>query len=142
MPLKTLLTAAAALYATLVTQIIAAETLTVVVTNVPKSEGTIMLQVMSGEVEFRGEASPVASIMQRAQAGDMSFTTTALPAGEYAVRVMHDLNDNGELDANFVGMPTEPWAMSNNAKGNFGPPKWKDVKFELQGSVTQTLKLN
>ena len=142
MPLKTMLTAAAALYATLVTQMIAAETLTVVLTNVPESEGTIMLQVMSGEAEFRGEADVIASIMQRAQAGKMSFSTTSLPQGEYAVRVMHDLNGNGELDANFVGMPTEPWAFSNNAMGNFGPPKWDDVKFTLEGEVVQTLNLN
>ncbi len=142
MPLKTTLIAAAALYATLMTQMIAAETLTVVITNVPKSEGTIMLQVMSGEAEFRGETGAIASVMQRAAAGEMSFTTTSLPAGEYALRVMHDVNNNGELDANFVGMPTEPWAFSNNAMGNFGPPKWQDVKFTLDGDVTQTLNLN
>ncbi len=142
MPLKTLLTASAAVYACLMTQLIAAETLTVVITNVPESKGTIMLQVLAGEAEFKGDAAPIASVMQRATAGEMSFTTTSLPAGEYAVRIMHDLNENGDLDANFVGMPTEPWAFSNNAVGNFGPPKWDDVKFQLEGSVTQSLNLN
>ena len=141
MRLKLIITTAAALYALLMTQFIAAETLTVVVTNVATPEGTIMVQVMAGEAEFKGDETAIASFMQRAQDGEMTFSTS-LPTGEYAIRVMHDLNGNGDLDANFVGIPKEPWAMSNNAKGNFGPPKWKDVKFDLQGDVTQSLQLN
>jgi uncharacterized protein (DUF2141 family) len=37
-----------------------------------------------------------------------------LPAGEYAVQVLHDENDNGKLDTNFMGMPTEGYGFSNN----------------------------
>ena len=142
MHLRYKLAAAAGLYCMLITQLIAAETLTIVVTNVSASDGNLMIQVMSGEEEFKGEQASIASVMQRAQQGEMSFTTTSLPPGEYAIRVMHDSNGNGDLDSNFVGMPKEPWAMSNNAKGNFGPPAWKDVKFTLEGSVTQTLELS
>ena len=142
MPLKTLLTLSAAIYAGLITQLIAAETLTVVITNVPASEGTIMMQVMAGEAEFKGDMAPIASVMQRAAAGEMSFTTTNLPPGDYALRVMHDVNNNGELDTNFVSMPTEPWAFSNNATGNFGPAKWADAKFTVAGETTQEITLN
>ena len=35
----------------------------------------------------------------------------------------------------------EPYAFSNNAYGNFGPPEWEDVKFALRGSVTQKIQL-
>lgn len=142
MRLKLLLITAASIYSLLMTQFIAADTLTVVVSNVSVSEGSIMLAVMAGEEEFDGKQPAIASVIQRAQTGEISFSTTNLPAGEYAIRVMHDVNGNGELDSNFVGMPTEPWAMSNNAKGNFGPPKWKDVKFTLDGTATQTLDLS
>ena len=56
---------------------------------------------------------------------------------------MQDLNGNDELDSNLVGMPREPWAFSNNAAGRFGPPKWKDVRFEMGDSdVTQSIRLN
>ena len=58
------------------------------------------------------------------------------------ITVMHDRNDNGELDANFVGMPTEPWAFSNNATGSFGPPGWEQVKFAHQGDTVQRIRLN
>ena len=119
-----------------------ADALTVVIENVESAEGTVMLQVMAGESEFGGESRPIVSLMQRAQPGELTFSTSSLPAGEYAVRVMHDRNDNGELDSNFVGMPKEPWAFSNNAKGSFGPPGWDQVKFSLDGMATQRIRLN
>ena len=119
-----------------------ADTLTVQIENIEASQGTVMLQVIAGEAEFNEQGRPVASFMQRAQAGAMMFSTSGLPAGEYAVRIMHDVNDNGELDSNYIGMPTEPWAFSNNATGSFGPPGWDQVKFTLQGDCVQHIRLN
>ena len=55
---------------------------------------------------------------------------------------MHDLNGNGELDANFLGMPREPWAFSNNAVGRRGPAKWEDAKFEISADTTLEIRLN
>lgn len=71
----------------------------------------------------------------------MVFSTDAFPAGEYAIHVMHDLNGNGELDSNLVGMPNGPWGMSNNARGNFGPSKFDDAKPSLQGSAELSVRI-
>jgi uncharacterized protein (DUF2141 family) len=119
-----------------------AQSITVVVENVAVAEGKLMLQIMQGESEFAGTRDPIAAVMARAQAGEMRFSLGALPAGDYAVRVMHDRNGNEELDTNFVGMPTEPWAFSNNATGRFGPPTWEDVRFSLQADTVQSIRLN
>jgi len=82
------------------------------------------------------------STVRRAQAGTMTFPVPELPGGEYAVRVAHDRNGNGKLDSNFVGVPTEPWAMSNNPSGGFGRPSWDQAKFHLDGAVTKSLTLS
>ncbi len=129
------------LYVLLITQSIAADTLTIEVENVTSAEGAVMVQVLAGEAGFKGETQAAAALMKTAAPGTLTFVATDLQTGEYAIRVMHDVNGNGELDANFVGMPTEPWAMSNNARGNFGPPSWKEVKFSVDGDTTQTIKL-
>ena len=139
---KLLLTLVAGLWAVVFAQIAAAETLTIVVTNVTKDTGNVMIQVLLGKEQFQGNGEFATQFMQPAKPGEMTFVATDLAPGEYAFRVMHDVNDNGELDANFIGIPQEPWAMSNNAKGNFGPPKWADVKFTIDGEVTQTVTLN
>ena len=53
----------------------------------------------------------------------------------------HDVNDNQKLDTNWIGIPKEPVAISNNARGRLGPPKWKDAMFELR-EATQELTVN
>ena len=52
--------------------------------------------------------------------------------GEYAITIIHDENDNGNLDTNFLGMPKEGVGVSNNAKGKMGPPGYEDSKFQLE----------
>ncbi len=52
--------------------------------------------------------------------------------GIYAISCYHDQNSNQELDLNGMGIPKEPTATSNDAKGFFGPPKFKDAKFEMK----------
>lgn len=57
--------------------------------------------------------------------------TIELPPGEYALSLYHDVNSNGKLDSNFIGIPKEPAVVSNNAPARFGPPKYRDAKFSL-----------
>jgi len=71
-----------------------------------------------------------------------SVTFIGIAAGDYAVSVTHDENDNLKVDTNFIGMPKEGVGVSNEAKGFMGPPKFKDAKFHYDGgkaSITITL---
>jgi len=62
------------------------------------------------------------------------FKRTGL--GEYAASVFLDKNGNGKLDTNAIGSPKEPWGVSQDAKSKrFGPPLYKDAKFEYQGGA-------
>lgn len=119
----------------------AAETLTVVIEDIRAARGTVQVQVLAGLGQFDGEGVEM-QFMQEAKEGSMTFTAGSLAPGEYAIRIIHDVNGNGDLDANFVGMPTEPYAFSNNAKGSFGPAKWEDARFVLEGDVTQVISLD
>ncbi|MEY4575456.1 MAG: hypothetical protein RL701_159 [Pseudomonadota bacterium] len=55
----------------------------------------------------------------------------AVPAGEFALSLFHDENANATLDTNWLGMPSEGWAMSRDAKANFGPPLYADARLSL-----------
>jgi uncharacterized protein (DUF2141 family) len=63
--------------------------------------------------------------------GKSTFVLKDIADGEYAITVIHDENDNGILDTNFLGMPREGVGVSNNAKGTMGPPSYDDSKFQL-----------
>ena len=55
-----------------------------------------------------------------------------LPFGEYAIAGFQDLDGNGVLSGNFLGIPREPVGFSGNAKVRFGPPKWNDAVFKFK----------
>lgn len=59
-------------------------------------------------------------------------TFSNVEPGTYAVAVVHDENDNGKLDTNFFGAPTEGYGVSNNHTYAFGAPKWEESKFTVQ----------
>ena len=107
-----------------------------------ESTGVIMLRIFSNEAQFKGEETAIMSLRQQLSAGNFSFSTSGLPEGDYGVRLMYDTNGNGELDTNMIGMPTEPWAFSNNATGSFGPPDWSAVKFRVEADTRQSIRLN
>ena len=63
-----------------------------------------------------------------------------LPQGTYGIAVFQDLNENGTLDKNFIGIPNEPYCFSNGAVGRFGPPSWDAAKIKIENNTV--LKFN
>ncbi|MEI6694447.1 MAG: DUF2141 domain-containing protein [Bacteroidota bacterium] len=63
--------------------------------------------------------------------GKSNFVLKDIADGEYAISIIHDENNNGILDTNFLGMPKEGVGVSNNAKGFMGPPSYDDSKFKF-----------
>jgi uncharacterized protein (DUF2141 family) len=63
----------------------------------------------------------------------VTFSFTDLPAGNYAVSVFHDLNDNGELDHR-MGFPAEPLGFSNGFHLSLfsGLPSFEKLRFPLR----------
>jgi uncharacterized protein (DUF2141 family) len=64
-----------------------------------------------------------------------------LPEGVYAIKLFLDLNGNGEMDTNFLGIPKEPFGFSNNAKGKLGPPSFDAAAFQVRGDTEITIAL-
>lgn len=64
--------------------------------------------------------------------GKARFEFAGLPAGSYAVVVFHDENDNGEIDHNRLGLPSEALGFSNGFRpGLFsGLPSFDKLRFE------------
>jgi uncharacterized protein (DUF2141 family) len=55
--------------------------------------------------------------------------------GVYGISAFHDRNNNGKLDTNFIGLPTEDYCASRDARSSFGPPSFGDAKFNYVGGV-------
>ena len=61
--------------------------------------------------------------------------------GIYAVSVSHDLNGNKKTDTNFVGIPTEGWAVSNNVSPTLRAPRFDEAAFRVDGAAEIELHL-
>jgi UDP:flavonoid glycosyltransferase YjiC (YdhE family)/uncharacterized protein (DUF2141 family) len=57
--------------------------------------------------------------------------------GWYGIIAFHDENDNGDIDKNFLGIPTEDWCASRDASGFMGPPQFDSAKFPLTSGVVR-----
>lgn len=63
-----------------------------------------------------------------------------LKPGTYAIKYYHDENLDGHLDSNFIGVPSEGYGYSNNVKGKFGEPPFKDILFSMKSDKKLVLE--
>lgn len=103
--------------------------------------GRILVALYDSQAAYDGNGQPVRQAMVDAADAEARVVFEALPNGTYAARMFHDVNGNGQMDTNPFGMPTEPFAFSNNAVGNMGPAGWDRASFALTGDLIQTIRI-
>ena len=102
--------------------------LTVVVSAVNQRSGTLRIGLANDEKSFTGESFKAQSIAVPAS-GSVQAVFDSLPAGKYAIRVLHDLNGNEKMDYNGQ-MPAEPFGFSNISM-LMAPPSFDQAAFDL-----------
>jgi uncharacterized protein (DUF2141 family) len=105
--------------------------LVVDITDIPASEGYIMVAVFNSEDAYKGEGEAVAKVRINVAGTRVQAVFPDLAYGWYGVAVYHDRNSNGELDTGAFGIPKEAYGHSNNVRGTFGPPAFDKIKVEL-----------
>jgi len=107
------------------------------------NQGVARVALFRSADGFPGEPSKalrtaVASIAQRRARTIFS----GLAPGTYAVSVLHDENNNGKLDTNWLGIPREGVGASNDARAMFGPPSFEAAKIVLAPpGATYTIRI-
>ena len=123
-----------------------AANLAVTVDNIERNEGVLRIAVYEqphwlDEDPANVAASEVYDLAGRKADGAVVVNFDLKP-GEYGAVVYHDVNDNHELDKNFVGIPKEPYGFSMGFS-KLRRPKFEDCRFEVgeDGAViTLTLR--
>jgi len=65
-----------------------------------------------------------------------SIVIKDIKSGYYSFSYFHDLNSDGELNTNLVGIPKEPYGFSNGEKGRLGPPDFEDCKIKIDSDIS------
>jgi outer membrane protein len=107
---------------------VSAAELSVQLENPPPS-GTVALALFSSANTF-GDLRDPARLETYTLDGRDRYVLKDIPAGEYALMVYYDENENLDIDKNFIGIPTEPLGFSNNYRPK-GPPSYSRAAFTL-----------
>lgn len=111
-----------------------AATLHVTLEGVKASEGKLYISVQS-EADFMEERGAAGGIYEMSAAGDKSYSYN-VPAGEYAVSIWHDTDNDGKfsMDANWI--PTDGWGSSGTTDIS-KQPSFDDLKvvIDSQGAA-------
>jgi uncharacterized protein (DUF2141 family) len=111
--------------------------LTVTIDGLKNQKGQVCLSVFSSSQGFPNKNDRALAIQCVKLAGTApTITFPKLKAGNYAVAVIHDANNDSKLNSNGLGIPTEGFGFSRNPTILTGPPKFADSSVLVVGANT------
>ena len=112
--------------------------------NILEAKGDLYVAVYNSSNAFLKEDQVFRKIIVPiTQTGALKVSIDDLPPGQYALSCFHDVNGNGKLNTNWMGIPNEPYGFSNNARPKFRAPNWGEASFdfkEMGGSMNIRLE--
>lgn len=113
------------------------------VTNLKVKTGRVWIGIYTNETDFLDREKARLVEIKVNKKGAVKIAIDSLNYGsEYALAIFHDEDDNGEMNLNWLGLPSEPWAFSGEPKTRLRLPKFEEVKFCFKPSKeAQTVRL-
>src|SRR5262245_45275026 len=108
-------------------------TVTASVVNLRSQKGNVVCRLYRSEADF--PRSPTGNVRKKVTVVPGRPTRCVfenVTPGTYAMTFIHDENDNGKLDKNLLGMPTEGYGVSNNRTYAMKAPTWAECKFVVE----------
>jgi uncharacterized protein (DUF2141 family) len=99
--------------------------------NVRPQQGHLMVAAYGDADSFNKK--PLAQMRLPAGEAVTSFQLCGLSGDVVALTMFQDLDSDGKMAKNLLGMPTEPWGASGSP-GTFGP-SWDTGRVPLDGTV-------
>lgn len=104
------------------------QTITVNIDKLQSEAGHILVSLHTENTFMKGNG--IENAKSKIVDGKVTVTFENVAAGTYAILVLHDANDNNQMDFETNGMPKESFGASNNSM-SFGPPNFITAKFDV-----------
>jgi len=105
------------------------------------AQGSLLICLTRDPDNYPSCTDDRAAITRTVPASRPDLVMAAVPAGSWALAVVHDENGNGRLDT-FAGIPREGIGFSRNPRVTFGPPRFRSAEFAVGGSrIEQDVRL-
>jgi uncharacterized protein (DUF2141 family) len=115
--------------------------LTVKVEHIARRGGNLRLALYGDKSFSDDDAQPIADRVVPATPPVQSVTFEGVPPGSYAIKMFQDANRNEKFDTNWLGLPSERYGFSNNAKPDWmhlSPPGFEAAKIDLKPGANWT----
>jgi uncharacterized protein (DUF2141 family) len=93
--------------------------------------GQVGCSLFAGATGFPMDNTSARNLWLPAESKGVTCHFSDVPEGTYAVSIGHDLNANRRVDTNFIGLPTEQWGVSNNARPSLRAPRFDEASFKV-----------
>ena len=111
------------------------------ISGISKIKGSLFIAVFRATDDFPVFGKQFKGIVKEVEGISQNYNFDNLPEGEYALAIYQDENRNKILDKNLLGIPTEIYGFSNNARRTFSAPSFQEAKFKLNKDLQQTVFL-
>ena len=115
--------------------------LSIHISGISKIKGSLFIAIFRPTDDFPVFGKQFKGIIKEVEGKSQNYTFDDLPEGEYALAIYQDENRNKILDKNLLGIPTEIYGFSNNARRTFSAPSFQEAKFKLNKDLHQTVFL-
>lgn len=121
----------------------AAGSMALTINDIEHNYGTLWIGIYASEEAFLDKNQAHLEAVKVSDFKAKHIYLNDLDYGDYAVALFHDLNNNGELDVNWLGVPEEPFAFSRPVPSKWRLPKFSEVKvgiYQSHKTVSTNLK--
>jgi uncharacterized protein (DUF2141 family) len=115
--------------------------LSIHISGISKIKGSLFIAIFRPTDDFPVFGKQFKGIVKEVEGKSQNYNFDNLPEGEYALAIYQDENRNKILDKNLLGIPTEIYGFSNNARRTFSAPSFQEAKFKLNKDLQQTVFL-
>ena len=115
--------------------------LSIHISGISKIKGSLFIAIFRPTDDFPVFGKQFKGIVKEVEGKSQNYTFDVLPEGEYAVAIYQDANRNKILDKNLLGIPTEIYGFSNNARRTFSAPSFQEAKIILNKDMKIAIQL-
>ncbi len=114
------------------------------ITNFENSRGICQVCLYNNALAFNGEGGkPFQCLKLFINSKAVTAVFENIPAGTYALFVLHDANNNSRMDKNWLGIPKEEYGASKNKLPFAKAPGFRENQFTIrENTITRfTIRL-
>lgn len=115
--------------------------LSVKVDHIAPRGGNLRLAIYDERSFADDNAPPITDRVVPATPSVQTVTFDGIPPGAYAIKMFQDANRNEKFDTNWLGLPSERYGFSNNARPDWmhlSPPRFEAARIVLKPGANWT----